>query len=169
MSFTLRPATAADLPAIDRVYREGFTATFAHLYSTEDFNAFLDQVTPAAWRAEYEDPGYAFHVAESDGAVAGFAKLGPSALPHAPPGRSIELRQLYILKAWHGTGVGVALMDWTIAEARRRGADHLNLSVFVDNTRARRFYDRYGFIFRGPYAFMVGNHADEDLVMSLKL
>ena len=169
MSFMLRPATTADLPAIDRVYRAGFTDTFAHLYSAEDFNLFLDQVTPAAWRAEYDDPDYAFHVAESDGAVAGFAKLGPSALPHAPAGRSIELRQLYILKAWHGSGLAVALMDWTITEARRRGADHLNLSVYVDNHRARRFYDRYRFAFRGPYAFMVGNHADEDLVMSLKL
>ena len=165
----LRPATAADLPTIDRVYRAGFAETFGHLYSVENFNAFLAQFTPEAWRAEFDDPDFTFHVAECDGEVAGFAKLGPSALPHSPPGPLVELRQLYILKAWHGSGIAVALMDWTIAEARRRGAEHLTLSVFVDNPRARRFYDRYGFEYRGPYAFMVGAHADKDLVMSLKL
>ncbi len=34
-----------------------------------------------------------------------------------------------------------------------------------DMQRARRFYERWGFIAEGRYAFMVGNHADEDVVM----
>ena len=36
-------------------------------------------------------------------------------------------------------------MDWALDEARRRGARQLYLSVFIDNHRARRFYERYGF------------------------
>ena len=48
-------------------------------------------------------------------------------------------------------------------------SEHLYLSVFTDNHRARRFYSRYGFIEEGPYQFMVGNHADEDIVMRLDL
>jgi len=60
-------------------------------------------------------------------------------------------------------------MDWSNEEARRQGADDLYLSVFVDNHRARRFYERYGFEFVGLYAFMVGTHADEDHVMRLRL
>ena len=92
-------------------------------------------------------------------------------LPHGFLGRrgGVSTGIVAGLNVGTGSGVAVALMDWTIAESRRRGADHLNLSVFIDNHRARRFYDRYGFQFRGPYAFMVGNHADEDLVLSLEL
>ena len=41
--------------------------------------------------------------------------------------------------------------------------------MFVDNHRARRFYERYGFEAVGRYDFMVGTHADEDLIMRLKL
>ena len=38
-------------------------------------------------------------------------------------------------------------------------------TVYVDNLRARRFYDGYGFEAVGRYDFMVGTHADEDIIM----
>jgi ribosomal protein S18 acetylase RimI-like enzyme len=60
-------------------------------------------------------------------------------------------------------------MGWAISEARARGAGDLYLSVFTDNHRARRFYARYGFEFVSTYAFIVGNHADEDHILRLSL
>jgi RimJ/RimL family protein N-acetyltransferase len=60
-------------------------------------------------------------------------------------------------------------MDWVIGEARARGAQELYLSVFTDNHRARRFYARYGFEEVGPYQFMVGTHADNDIILRLPL
>ena len=98
-----------------------------------------------------------------------FAKLGPPQLPFTPTGTPAELRQLYVLGPWQGAGVAATLMDWVIATARTGGATELFLSVFTDNHRARRFYDRYGFEAVGTYAFMVGTHADEDIVMRLAL
>ena len=53
--------------------------------------------------------------------------------------------------------------------ARAQGARELYLSVYVDNHRARRLYERYGFTFVAPYAFMVGAQADEDHIMRLAL
>ena len=75
------------------------------------------------------------------------------------------LDQLYVLKEHHGAGIAQALMDWALDETRRRGAERLYLTVYVDNHRARRFYDRYGFDAVGRYDFMVGSHADEDIIM----
>jgi ribosomal protein S18 acetylase RimI-like enzyme len=160
-----RDATAADLPAIDRVFRESFYDTFAHLYTPEDLAAFLARFTPEAWGEEFADPRYRFRVAEVDGQVVGYAKLGPSELPVETDKRAAELRQLYLLRKCHGQGVGKVLTDWAIDEARRLGAEELYLTVYVDNHRARRLYDRYGFEVVGQYDFMVGEQADEDIIM----
>lgn len=108
-------------------------------------------------------------VAEADGELVAYAKLGPPTLPFEPRGPSIELRQFYLLKPWHGQGLSHELMRRIIEEARHRGAEDLYLSVFVDNHRARRFYERHGFECVGICAFMVGSHADEDHIMRLKL
>ena len=81
----------------------------------------------------------------------------------------IELRQLYLADAAQGTGLAQRMMDWAIATARERGAAEVFLSVYVDNDRARRFYERYGFVRVGRYDFMVGNHRDEDDLMRLAL
>lgn len=160
------PGDAARLSALAQAT---FTETFGHLYRAEDLAAFLAQIGPARWRAELADPAFRVRIAEADGAAIGFAKLGPSSLPVEPRGASAELRQLYVLRPWHGTGVAAALMDWAIATARGDGALDLYLSVFVDNARAKRFYARYGFERVGRHAFMVGAHTDEDDVMRMAL
>lgn len=165
----IRPATAADLPAIDQVFRTSFCDTFAHLYDPANLAAFLDGFTADAWRAEFDDPAHAFQVGEMDGAVVGYAKIGPSKLPHVDPEGLIELRQLYLLKAAHGTGLAHGLMNWALDEAKLRGANRMALSVFGENWRAQAFYERFGFEDRGPVTFMVGNHADEDRVWEAQL
>ena len=166
---TYRDATAADAGLMARIGRESFTETFGHLYTPENLAAFLVNHSAESWRGELGDPRVAVRIAEADGAAAGFAKLAPPSLPVEIRGPTAELRQLYVLKPWHGAGVAGALMDWVIASARARGAEALFLSVFIDNRRAQRFYARYGFEAVGRYDFMVGTHADEDIVMRLML
>lgn len=166
---TDRDAAAGDLSAIDRVFRTSFRDTFAHLYDPEDLGAFLAKFTPEAWASELGDARYRFRIAEADGEIVGYVKLGPLTLPVETVAKAFELRQLYILKGYHGVGIAHALMDWVIDDARRRGAEELYLTVYIDNHRARRFYDRYGFDAVGRYDFMVGNHADEDVIMRKSL
>ena len=164
-----RDAEPDDAPALARLGARSFLETFGHLYDPADLALFLQNHAVAEWRKELADPGYSVRLGEADGQLAAYAKVGPPSLPFQPRGASTELRQFYILKPWHGTGAAEELMRWVLDEARRRGAQQLYLSVFTDNHRARRFYARYGFIEEGPYKFMVGNHADEDIVMRLDL
>ena len=166
---TYRNATPADAPLMSRLGPETFSETFGHLYTPENLAAFLLNHSVENWTQELADPNFTVRLAEQDGAAVGFAKLGPPALPFEVTGPTAELRQFYILKPWQGTGVAQALMQWVMDEARAQGAEQIFLSVFVDNHRAQRFYARYGFEAVGTYAFMVGTHADEDIIMRAPL
>jgi len=169
MTISYRTATVRDAEALSALGIATFTDTFGHLYKAGDLAIFLQNHAPDGWARELADPAFAVRVAELDGRMVGFAKLGPPHLPFEPRGEAAELRQLYVLEEMKGQGVAHALIEWVIDRARDRRADHLYLSVFTDNHRARRFYEKYGFEPEGTYAFMVGNHADEDIVMRLTL
>jgi len=164
-----RNATAQDAEALAKLGAATFTHTFGHLYQPDDLAVFLKNHSVETWAKELADPAFEVRVAEMDGAMVGYAKLGPPHLPFEPRGEAAELRQLYVVEAMKGRGVSHALMDWVIERARDRRADHLYLSVFTENHRARRFYEKLGFEAEGTYHFMVGNHADDDIVMRLKL
>jgi diamine N-acetyltransferase len=165
MTIAYRDAIPADAAALDRLFETSFCDTFAHLYRPEDLEAFLSSFGVADLEEQLEDSAFACRIAEAHGVPVGYVKLGPLELPVEEDRPALLLDQLYILKAYHGVGIAHALMDWTLEEARRRGANRLYLTVYVDNHRARRFYDGYGFEPVGRYDFMVGSHADKDIIM----
>ena len=160
-----RRAVPQDAATLDRIFNTSFCDTFAHLYERQDLDLFLGSFGVSDWEAELSNSNYAFRIGEADGDPVAYVKLGPQKLPVDTSRCSMVLDQLYVLKEYHGTGIAQSLMAWVFDEARARGAEELYLTVFVDNHRARRFYDRYGFEPVGRYDFMVGNHADEDIIM----
>lgn len=166
---TYRDAVPADGPELAALGRRVFIDTFGTLYRASDLAAFLDRAYGAdGLPSQLDDPAYTVRVAEAEGRMVGFVKLGPVAFPGEWPA-TIELHQLYVLGSHHGEGVGPALMDWAIATARAQGYGRLVLSVYVDNHRAQRFYVRYGFREVGRYSFMVGEQEDDDRIWVLDL
>lgn len=165
MTITLRPATKADAATLASLGARTFTDTFGHLYDPDDLDLFLQSHAEEHWAAELCDPEFAVLLVEVSGEAVGYAKVGPPHLPFEPRGTAVELRQFYLVKAWQGHGLADEMMAWVIDQAEQQDGNDLYLSVFVDNHRARRFYERWGFIAEGRYAFMVGSHADEDIVM----
>lgn len=84
-------------------------------------------------------------VAEEDGAVVGWAALGPSKEADRKP-QDGELLALYAAPDRLGTGIGKALLRQIQVAARERSFHRLMLWVIAANTRARRFYERRGFV-----------------------
>ena len=165
-----RDAVAADGPELAQMARRSFTDTFGTLYRQEDLALFLDQAFGSSGLpADLTDPAYRVRVAIEQGRIVGYCKIGPVTFPGEWPETAMELHQLYILSDHHGAGLAPVLMDWALDAMRAQGASEVILSVYVDNHRARRFYERYGFEEIGQYTFMVGSHEDDDRLMRLKL
>lgn len=169
MTFTLRRAGAADAPAVRTLFCNSFTDTFGHLYPPEELAEFLNGCSEERFRAELASPEFAVMLGVSGDRLLGYCTLGPQDLGIAMEERSWVLRQLYLDPAAKGTGLAQALMDWALAEARSRSVEALYLTVWVDNHRARRFYERQGFVEVGSYAFQVGSTVDDDRILRLAL
>lgn len=168
----LRPASAADVPALAALGRDSFVAKFAYLYRPDDLAAFLEQThSESAVAAELANPGRRYCLAELEGELVGYAKLG-LACPwpeYARGNRTIEIKQFYTAPDMAGKGIGAALMDWSLGQAHAEGADEIQLSVWSENDGAQRFYARYGFEKVADITFRVGEQLDEEFLFSLAL
>ncbi len=171
--YTFRAPVAADSPALAALGRSSFSAAFAHLYAPEDLASFLDKVhDEAAVAHRIASPNRVYRLATSaDGALAGYCQLvlRDSFEPASTALRPMTLSQLYCAASATGSGLGTALMDWAIAEARTRGGDEMRLSVWAGNHGAQRFYARYGFHKIADIGFWVGKQRDDEFLYSMKL
>ena len=174
MTTVLRPATLADVPVLAPFAAEAFDAAFGHLYRPDDLALFLDEWrTEKAYRDALGEPAKRIQLAEIDGVLSAYALIvlgdGMEERPEPRPTRPVFLSQLYCAAEATGQGLGAALMDWAIDEARHWNADAVQLSVFSENFGAQRFYQRYGFRKVADIDFWVGNHRDDEFLYELKL
>lgn len=170
----LRPALPQDAEALAALARDSFDAAFGPLYEPQDLAAFFAAERSAErYRAHLADPATRIQLAEEDGALAAYSLIvlgqGFDERPEPRPARSVYLSQLYCARGATGRGLGAALLEWTIAEARDWGADAVQLSVFSENRGAQRFYQRYGFEHVADIDFWVGNHRDDEFLYELAL
>ncbi len=165
----LRGATVADIPALSRLAIDSFVAKFGEMYSAEDLAAFLvESYAEAVIAAELANPDRLYRLAERDGRLLAYCKLGLScSFPQFARGRNVlELKQLYALSEATGMGIGGALMDWAMTEFAARKADEVQISVFSGNLGGQRFYQRYGFEKVADVTFRVGNQIDAEYLFA---
>ena len=99
-----------------------------------------------------------------DGLI-GYVTACPAHLPHpdVAPGDG-EVQRLYILQGHQGGGHGTTLLRTALEWLERDGPRTLWIGVWSENYGAQRFYARHGFEIVGDYSFMVGDHADHELI-----
>ncbi len=120
----IRRATDADAAAVADVYLASFGATYAFPPAHTD-----DEVR--RWIRTTVIPGSETWVAIDGGRIVGMMVVGPD-----------DLDQLYVVPDRLGSGIGRRLLE----TAKERSPEGLTLYTFQVNERARRFYERNGFV-----------------------
>ena len=170
MSVVYRDATVTDGPALAEAGRRCFLETFGPHFPADDMALHLARVFgPEGLPAELQQPGPRVRMAEEDGEVAAYLKLAQMSLPVPHDPGALEVKQLYVLAPWQGSGVAAALMDWAIETARADGAPAIYLSVWEHGARAIAFYSRRGFAKVGEAPFQLGTRSYRDPAMRLGL
>ncbi|MCF6377413.1 GNAT family N-acetyltransferase [Nocardioides KLBMP 9356] len=141
---TIRPATDAEMAAVADLWHEGWHDGHAGHVPDGLTAARTLQAFHARTPARVGDTA----VAVSDsGELLGFVMVVGD-----------EVEQVFVARAARGTGVAVSLLDE--AERRVAAAGHSSawLAVVAGNARARRFYERQGWVDGGdlPYEVTAG-------------
>jgi phosphinothricin acetyltransferase len=143
MSLTVRPAAAADIPAITAIYGP------AVLTGTASFE--VDPPDEAEMLRRFEaitGAGYPYFVAEVEGRIAGYAYA--SAYRTRPGYRFTVEDSVYIAPDAQGKGAGKALLDRVVARCRDDGF-RLMIAVIGDsaNFASITLHRRLGFRYCG--------------------
>lgn len=168
LSWRLREAGSDDAPALALIGAATFLETFAGILDGDAIVAHCAaQHNEKAYRALLASGARAWIAeAQPGGAPIGFALVTKPDLAAAEEG-DIELKRIYSLSRFHGTGLGAALMNQALAAA----ANHrrLLLGVYAGNARALAFYRKQGFADIGTRQFNVGGKLYDDLVLGRPL
>jgi ribosomal protein S18 acetylase RimI-like enzyme len=138
---TIRPARPEDAPAVAEIWRRGWRD--GHLGNVPE--ELLAARTDSSFDTRAAERTGDTAVAVVGDAVAGFVVAGFVMVVDD------EVEQVYVAEEHRGTAVAAALL----AEAERRvgatGHERAWLAVVGGNARARRFYERNGWIDDGPF------------------
>jgi RimJ/RimL family protein N-acetyltransferase len=155
----VRAATAADEEPLAVLDRAAWT-TFSSPGPLDEGEPFFNE----------RNPRDGVLVAVVEGEVAGYVRIQP-ATRFRSSDHVLAVNGVAVDPARQGQGIGRALIDAAIEEARRRGARRLTLRVFSPNERARRLYESAGFVVEGVLRdefFLDGRYVD-DVLMALLL
>ena len=136
----IQPVNAAEWDQVRELFREYWTS-FGFSPCFQGFEAEV-----AGLPGVYAPPGGALVLALIDGHAAGCAAL------RRFDAQRCEAKRLYVRPQFRGQGVGRALLDWVIAEARTMGYREIVGDTIPQMAVALAMYDRAGFERTGPYA-----------------
>jgi ribosomal protein S18 acetylase RimI-like enzyme len=167
VEWTIRPAEADDADALALVGAATFLDSYAGAIDGKGVIAHCAEHHSAdAYRRLLEGGARAWLVELAPGASPiGYALACEPELDQAQPG-DWELKRIYVLSRFHGTGISAALLDTVVAA---QGHERLLLGVKNDNHRALRFYRKHGFAEVGTRSFQVGAGRYDDLVLARPL
>lgn len=137
--FSLRPATAADIPAIAAIYAHHVKTGTASFETEPPADAeMLNRMTAIL------DRGLPYLAAEQDGRIAGYAYAGPYRPRHAY--RFTVENSIYLDPSFMGRGIGALLLDALISECKARDLMQM-IAVIGDsaNHASIRLHEKCGF------------------------
>ena len=168
MGLTIRKATSADAQVLSDLALKIFIDTFGPRNTPEDLEIHRKKsYSREIQLSEINDPSLIYLIAEVEGSAAGFAMIGqPRSESCSKFEKPIELFRFYVDKAWHGKGIAQPLMRECENIARALGGKTICLSVWLENPRAIRFYEKIGFRKEGTQPYILGNDVQTDWVMA---
>ncbi len=166
MQITIRRICLEDAEVLAQLSRTTFYDTFTGTCTEQDMEEFLEQnFNLPQIQAELSDANDKYFLAEIEGRAAGYLRLMEdySNFDLIKKWKALELKRIYVDKAFHGKGIAQMLIQFAENYAKENSYEVLWLGVWEHNLRAKRFYEKSGFTDTGStHDFPIGNTPQTD-------
>lgn len=171
-TISIIPANVSHVPLLTSISLQSFCEAFEKDNNPDDFKTYVDEAfSEAQITKDLQEPGSIFYIAYYNGEAAGYARMRNSTEVNDQfPGKKlIELHRLYALGKFIGRGIGKALMNHCLNEAKQKGFDIIWLGVWEHNDHAQGFYKSFGFEKFSSHVFVVGTDPQTDFLLKKNL
>ena len=160
-----------DIKELQELSKATFYETFAWANTIESLEMYLkNSFSEKKLFNEINNPDSQFYFAKHNGNAIGYLKVNTGkAQTELQDSEAMEIERIYVLKEFHGKGIGQILFDKALQIANNKKLSHLWLGVWNKNERAVNFYKKNGFAEFGTHIFMMGNKKQTDLMMKLDI
>ena len=170
MNIKIVKANASHAEIISMIGRLSFRDAFSRLFDDKnalaeylDYTYNIDKIAKSIHKENN-----VFFLAYLESVPIGFAKVKKYSLNEQIESiAQMELQKIYVLSYYHGSGAGAKLMEAVLELADQIQPDFLWLDTHVSNSKAIRFYEKFGFALSGKSHFTIGNQNFEYHVMCL--
>lgn len=149
-------AEPAEAEEYARFLTDIFRQTYGHGYAEVRLERHIaSRFGEAQQRAQLVDPARWTLRTAREGQWVGFVMVNRAApVPRAVvAARPAEVERFYVGAEAHGSGLAQQLLAAAVERAAREGHDALWLTVWQHNARAKRFYEKVGFVHTGTHPF----------------
>ncbi len=162
---TLRAAEITDASALAALSIE----VWVHTYLREGVSSFFADFVLKTYTAQYfinilQDPSETLVVSQNKVGLDGFVRVSQNRPAPVPGCGSVEISSLYVQPRHHGRGIGHALLQAALDEAKRLQTPDLWLATNAENHPAIRFYLANGFDQAGETTFCIQGEAYPNVV-----
>ena len=167
----IEKATKKDIDILIELGKTTFAQTFAADNTPENMAAYMNRAfTHEKLKSELENPNSEFYLVRINEDAIGYLKINTaSAQTELQPHDTLEIERIYVLEDFYGQGIGLKLLEKSIAIAREKHLKSIWLGVWERNHRALRFYEKNGFQVFDKHVFKMGTDDQTDLMMRLSL
>ncbi len=137
---TIREARSSDVAALVAIFAADELGGHGDTTAPEIFGKYL-----RAFERIASSPDQTLYVAERDGQVVGTFQTMVVTSLIGRGSSSMIIEAVQTRGGMRGQGIGAQMIEFAIAEAKRRGLRLVQLTSNASRTDAHRFYDRLGF------------------------
>ena len=134
-----------DIMAISRIYEESWKYAYKGLIPQH----YLESIPEGRWVANLENPNWSTLVCVDNGRIVGTSSFCESRFSQFSGWE--EIISIYLLPDYMGRGFGKVFFDSVIVELKKMGYRNIFVWVLEENLRARKFYEKEGFVMTDVY------------------